>query len=149
MTAPYKQICEHVFSGEPSRDDLISQLTEYRIKHEVACSTLERVRGQRDAAQSALAAQCKHTKELEAELKRLTTAPREGREDLRCAIIDLCEQVQEARAERDELLAALNFARQGYQARFESGEAGDVEWAEMYIQSIDAAITKGEKNAQA
>lgn len=71
MTAPYKQICEHVFSGEPSRDDLINQLTEYRTKHEIACSTLELVKERRDAAQRALAAQCKYTKELEAERDEL------------------------------------------------------------------------------
>ena len=49
--------------------------------------------------------------------------------------------------QRDELLAALNFARQGYQASYENGEPDDVEWAEMYLRSIDVAIAraKGEQ----
>ena len=83
--------------------------------------------------------------QLETEVERLKTTPAYKREDLHCVVSDLCEQVRKAEAERDELKIALNFARQGYQARFESGEAGDVEWAEMYIESIDAAIAKGEK----
>ena len=49
--------------------------------------------------------------------------------------------------QRDELLAALNFARQGYQAASENGEPDEVEWAEMYLRSIDVAIAsvKGEQ----
>ena len=43
-------------------------------------------------------------------------------------------------AERDELLAALEFARQGYQASSENGDHDEVEWAEMYLRSIDVAI---------
>ena len=71
MVATHKQMMEHI-APETSRDDLhcvisdlYDQLTEYRIKHEVACSTLELVKERMDASQRALAAQCKQTKELE------------------------------------------------------------------------------------
>ena len=50
---------------------ITAERDEYRIKHEVACSTLELVKERRDAVQRALAAQCKHTKDLEAERDEL------------------------------------------------------------------------------
>lgn len=52
-------------------EELEAERDEYRIKHEVACSTLELVKERRDAVQRALAAQCKHTKDLEAERDEL------------------------------------------------------------------------------
>lgn len=48
--------------------------------------------------------------------------------------------------QRDDLLAALNFARQGYQASSENGEPDEVEWAEMYLRSIDVAIASVKEN---
>lgn len=49
--------------------------------------------------------------------------------------------------QRDELLAALEFARQGYQAASENGDPDEVEWAEMYLRSIDTAIASVKEKA--
>lgn len=49
--------------------------------------------------------------------------------------------------QRDELLAALEFARQGYQAASENGDPDEVEWAEMYLRSIDIAIASVKEKA--
>lgn len=48
--------------------------------------------------------------------------------------------IKKLQEQRDELLAALNFARQGYQFAFENGCPNEVEWASMYLKSIDVAI---------
>ena len=69
---------------------------EYRIKHEVACSTLELVKERRDAVQRALAAQCKHTKDLEAE-----------RDELQQHLDTTIDVLNQTRVERGKLKFAL------------------------------------------
>ena len=102
MVATHKQMMEHI-APETSRDDLhcvisdlYDQLTEYRIKHEVACSTLELVKERMDASQRALAAQCKQTKELERQ-----------RDELQASLYGLYE----LEAERDKMKFALENIR--------------------------------------
>jgi hypothetical protein len=65
-------IGEHLFPENTYK----SRLSELRVKHEVACSTLEIVKEQRTIAQRALAAQCEETKRLRAavELSRAKQA---------------------------------------------------------------------------
>lgn len=62
-------------------------------------------------------------------------------------IVELLYRLRISEQQRDELLADLTFARQGYQAASENGEPDEVEWAEMYLRSIDVAIAraKGEQ----
>lgn len=60
-------------------------------------------------------------------------------------IEQLRQRVAELENERDALEAALNFARQGYQAASENGDHDEVEWAEMYLRSIDTAIASAKE----
>lgn len=88
--------------------------------------------------------------QLEAEVERLKTTPAYKREDLHCVVSDLCEQVREAEAERDELKAALENCRL-LAARNRHGD-----WAQHILRFClsvgisatplrEAATAKGEK----
>ncbi len=63
-TTIYGEALDHI-------EALEAEVGEYRIKHEVACSSLDLVRGERDVAQKALMRQCHETKRLQAELASL------------------------------------------------------------------------------